>query len=75
VYSVETETAALNEVAALPPEVLPAYAELMSLLEVAPWSGDPYNCSARMRTCAPTRSVAAPMGSRSTLSWKPTGES
>ena len=42
-YSVETEIDALNEVAALPAEALPAYAELMTLLEVAPWSGDPYN--------------------------------
>lgn len=52
-YSVETETAAASEVAALPPEALPAYAELMSLLEVAPWSGNPYNlqrADANMRT-------------------------
>lgn len=52
-YSVETEFAALDEVAALPPEALPAYAELMTLLEVAPWSGDPYNLQrpdANMRT-------------------------
>ena len=40
-YSVETEVAALDEVAALPAQALPAYAELMTLLEVAPWSGDP----------------------------------
>jgi hypothetical protein len=53
VYSVETETAALDEVAALPPEALPAYAELMSLLQVTPWSGDPHNLQrpdANMRT-------------------------
>ena len=52
-YSVETEAPALDEVAALPPEALPAHAELMSLLEVAPWSGDPYNLQrpdANMRT-------------------------
>ena len=40
-YSVATEVAALDEVAALPAQALPAYAELMTLLEVAPWSGDP----------------------------------
>jgi hypothetical protein len=40
-YSVETEVAALHEVSALPAHALPAYAELMTLLEVAPWSGDP----------------------------------
>jgi hypothetical protein len=52
VYSVETEVAALDEVAALPSEALPLYAELMSLLEAAPWSGDPYNLGpdANMRT-------------------------
>jgi hypothetical protein len=43
VYSVETEVDALSEVDALPAEALAAYAELMTLLEVAPWSGDPYN--------------------------------
>jgi hypothetical protein len=42
-YSVETEAAAVDEIAALPAEALPAYAELISLLEVAPWSGNPYN--------------------------------
>jgi hypothetical protein len=42
-YSVETEVAALHEVSALPAQALPAYAELKTLLEVAPWSGDPYN--------------------------------
>jgi hypothetical protein len=53
VYSVETEDDALGEVAALPAEVLPSYAELMAVLEVAPWSGDPYNLQrpdANMRT-------------------------
>jgi hypothetical protein len=52
-YSVETEAAAVGEVAALPARALPAYAELMSLLEVAPWSGSPYNLQrpdANMRT-------------------------
>jgi hypothetical protein len=42
-YWVETEAAAVDEIAALPAEALPAYAELISLLEVAPWSGNPYN--------------------------------
>jgi hypothetical protein len=53
VYSVETEDDALSEIDGLPAEVLPAYAELMALLEVAPWSGDPYNLQrpeANMRT-------------------------
>jgi len=53
VYSVETESAAVSEVAALPAHALPAYAELISLLEVATWPGNPYNLQrpdANMRT-------------------------
>ena len=52
-YLLETEAVAVSEVAALPAEALSAYAELMSLLEVAPWSGSPYNLQrpdANMRT-------------------------
>jgi len=53
VYSVETDVEALGQVAALPGSALPAYAELMILLEIAPWSGDAYNRQrpdANMRT-------------------------
>jgi hypothetical protein len=53
VYSVESEQLALEQVAALPAEALPFYAELMALLETAPWSGEPYNRQrpdANMRT-------------------------
>jgi hypothetical protein len=74
-YSVETEVAALDEVAALPAQALPAYAELMTLLEVAPWSGALTTCSAQTRTCAPTRSAKALTASRSILFWSPTGGS
>lgn len=52
-YSVETDSAALEQIAALPSHALPAYAELMTLLEIAPWSGDSYNRqrpNANMRT-------------------------
>jgi len=38
VYSVESEQLALEPIAALPAEALPFYAELMALLETAPWS-------------------------------------
>ena len=56
-YSVKTEEDALGEVAPLPAEGLPAYAELMALLEVAAWSGDPHNlqrpdANARIHTFA-----------------------
>jgi len=42
-YSVETEEVAVQQVAALPAEALPFYAELMTVLETAPWSGEAYN--------------------------------
>lgn len=54
-YSVETDSDALEQLAALPDEALPIYAELMAFLEVAPWSGDAYNRQrpdANMRTHA-----------------------
>jgi hypothetical protein len=53
VYSVESEQLALEQIAALPAEALPFYAELMALLETAPWSGESYNMQrsdANMRT-------------------------
>ena len=52
-YSVESEQRALEQIAALPAEALPFYAELMALLETAPWSGETYNRQrpdANMRT-------------------------
>ncbi|HXL90475.1 MAG TPA: hypothetical protein VN969_16135 [Streptosporangiaceae bacterium] len=42
-YSVETEEVAVQQVAALPAEALPFYAELMTVLEITPWSGEAYN--------------------------------
>ena len=52
-YSVETDVEALDQIEALPAEALPFYAELNTLLGLAPWSGDPYNLQrpdANMRT-------------------------
>jgi plasmid stabilization system protein ParE len=43
VYAVESEHHALEQVAALPAEALPYYAELMTVLETAPWGGEPYD--------------------------------
>lgn len=43
VYEIEIERAALDELAALPPEALAACTELMAELEDAPWTGDAYN--------------------------------
>lgn len=41
--SVETVAHAQDEIAALPAAALASFAELMAMLEVAPWSGDAYN--------------------------------
>lgn len=52
-YRVQTEELAEPEIQALPPEALASYAELRTLLEVHPWSGDSYqrrNPDAPMRT-------------------------
>jgi hypothetical protein len=52
-YSVEWEQQALDQLSALPPETFPFYAELVTLLQVAPWSGDSYDHQrpdANMRT-------------------------
>jgi hypothetical protein len=43
VYSVESEQHALDQVMALPAEALPFYAELMTVLETAPWGGEAYD--------------------------------
>jgi hypothetical protein len=42
-YSVEWEVHALDQLVALPAEAIPFYAELVTVLEVAPWSGDAYD--------------------------------
>ena len=52
-YSVETDVEALPEIEALPVDALAAYAELMVVLETAPWSGSLLNRdrpSANMRS-------------------------
>ena len=41
-YTVVDDDQVLDQVAALPPDALTAFAEVRVLLEVAPWSGDPY---------------------------------
>ena len=54
-YTAETDEQAQQQVAALPPEALPAYAEARTLLEVHPWAGTPYH---RRNPGAPLRTVA-----------------
>ncbi|MFI5953110.1 hypothetical protein [Cryptosporangium sp. NPDC051539] len=48
-YAVETDAETVEQVTALPTSALPSYAELMALLEVAPWSGESYNAMAEAR--------------------------
>lgn len=42
-YSVETDAEAFDQVAALPGDALPFYAQALVTLEVAPWNGLPLN--------------------------------
>lgn len=53
-YAVDTDAEVNEQVAALPAQALPLYAELMAMLAVSPWSGEIYNQerphTANMRT-------------------------
>ena len=42
-YSVDIDSEVDEQISALPAAALPSFAELMVLLEVAPWSGNAYN--------------------------------
>ncbi len=42
-YQVVTDDEVTAQVEALPDELLPYYAETLDLLEIAPWSSQPYN--------------------------------
>jgi hypothetical protein len=53
VYSVDIDAEVSEQVEALPPTALPAFAELMVVLELAPWSGDPFNRKYPTATCEP----------------------
>jgi len=54
-YTVEADEPAQQQIAALPPEALPAYAEVRTLLEANPWAGDLYH---RQNPDAPLRTIA-----------------
>jgi hypothetical protein len=43
VYRIVTDSAVLDQLAVLPTEALPGYAEVLDVLELAPWNGRPYN--------------------------------
>ena len=54
-YSVEWEQDAVSQLSALPPGALPFLLELVTVLQVKPWSGDAYDrqrADANMRTHA-----------------------
>lgn len=42
-YQVITDGDALEQIAALPTEALPFYAETLGVLELTPWNGYPFN--------------------------------
>jgi hypothetical protein len=43
VYRIITDHEAEEQIAALPTDLLPHYAEVLDVLTMAPWSGKPYN--------------------------------
>jgi hypothetical protein len=71
VYSVEWEQDAVSQLAALPSEALPFFAELVTVLQVEPWSGDAYDrqhADANMRTHSASMARAWSSISSSTIS-------
>jgi hypothetical protein len=52
VYEIRTYDEVVDQIGALPREALLAYAEVLALLQVAPWSGKPYNPD---KPASPTR--------------------
>jgi hypothetical protein len=42
-YNIDTDSDALEQIAALPVEALSHYAQVFLVLELAPWNGIPYN--------------------------------
>lgn len=42
-YRIVTDSAVLDQLDALPTEALSGYAQVLDVLELAPWNGRPYN--------------------------------
>jgi hypothetical protein len=42
-YHIDTDSAALDQIATLPVEALPHYAQVLGVLKLVPWNGIPYN--------------------------------
>jgi hypothetical protein len=43
VYRILTDDEVMEQVAALPVELFPYYAQVLDLLELSPWTGEPYH--------------------------------
>jgi hypothetical protein len=43
VYRILTDDEVREQVVALPTDLLPQYAEVLDVLELTPWSGEPYH--------------------------------
>jgi hypothetical protein len=43
VYEVVTDDEVARQIRALPDELVPYYLQVLDLLELTPWSGEPYN--------------------------------
>jgi hypothetical protein len=42
-YRIDTDSAALDQIAALPVEALAHYVQVLGVLKLVPWNGMPYN--------------------------------
>ncbi|GLX03553.1 hypothetical protein [Microbispora sp. NBRC 16548] len=56
-YKLVIDPIAEERIAALPEEALRPLAELFTLLETVPWSGEPYNRAKPRSNCSPTPPV------------------
>jgi hypothetical protein len=65
VYELSLDPVAEEQIKAVPQEALRPLAELFTLLETAPWSGEPFNPPIRGATCS--RMPSANSVSRHTL--------
>jgi hypothetical protein len=59
VYRLNLDPVAEEQINAIPEEALRPLAELFTLLETAPWSGQPFNPANPEATCSPTPSANA----------------
>ena len=58
-YQLSLDPVAEDQINAVPQEALRPLAELFTLLETAPWSGEPFNPANPRATCSPMPSVSS----------------